>query len=130
MLNIAIADLTITIPAADIPAPGEDVLINLDGPYQALIVNTGEPQETVEIDEPPLPGEPRPAFHYEVVDVSGAIRTHAAIVRVRGNRTVVNRWSLCSQSNSRRVTGRKRDQDLSTVTCAQCRRRLEAEGEL
>ncbi len=67
---------------------------------------------------------------YEVVNVRGATRTHAAIVRQHEKRSMVNRWTLCSVSNSRRVIGRRRDQELSTVTCTQCRRRLESEGEL
>jgi len=69
-----------------------------------------------------------PLISYEVVNVRGATRTHAALVRHHERRSVVNRWTLCSVSDSRRVTGRRRDQDLSTVTCTQCRRRLEAEG--
>jgi len=67
---------------------------------------------------------------YEVVNVRGATRTHAAIVRQHEKRSMVKRWTLCSVSNSRRVIGRRRDQELSTVTCTQCRRRLESEGEL
>lgn len=120
------------IAADDLPGPGEDFLFEVEGsPYTVLIAHNGEPQ--AEVDEPSdddVSDDHGPTTWYEVVDVRGATRTHAALVRRRGNRSVVNRWTLCSVSNSRRVTGRKRDLQLSTVTCAQCRRRLEAEGEL
>lgn len=121
------------IPLAELPGPGEDLLFEVEGtPYTALITHTGEPQ--AEVDEPSedeqAAAEDGPLSWYEVVDVRGRTRTHAALVRRRGERSVVNRWALCSVSNSRRVVGRKRDQQLSTVTCTQCRRRLEDAGEL
>lgn len=42
--------LTLTIPAEDVPAPGEIVSVTLDGGLVALIENTAEP--IAEVDEP------------------------------------------------------------------------------
>ncbi len=124
-------DLTFTIPAADLPRPGEVTVHEFGDDLIALIENTGEPTEDVaEPTEAELSVAIRPLISYEVVDVRGATRTHAAIVRHHEKRSRVNRWTLCSVSDSRRVMGRRRDQELTTVTCTQCRRRLETEGEL
>lgn len=124
-------DMTFTIPAADLPSPGEVTTHELGDDLTALIENTGEPTEDVaEPTAAELRVAVQPLISYEVVDVRGATRTHAAIVRHHEKRSRVNRWTLCSVSDSRRVTGRRRDQELTTVTCTQCRRRLETEGEL
>jgi hypothetical protein len=124
-------DLAITIAADDLPRPGEITKHQLGENLVAFIEHTGEPTEdVVEPTEEELDQASEPLISYEVVDVRGATRTHAAIVRHRDKRSVVNRWTLCSISNSRRVIGRRRDQDLSTVTCTRCRRRLMDEGEL
>ncbi len=124
-------DLTFTISAADLPRPGEVTEYQLNEDLIALIEHTGEPTEDItEPTEDELDRAVQPLISYEVVNVRGATRTHAAIVRHHEKRSMVNRWTLCSVSNSRRVIGRRRDQELSTVTCTQCRRRLESEGEL
>lgn len=121
----------LTIPAGSLPSPGEVVELQLSSTLVALIEHTGEPTEDV---DDPTPDEqaasPVPLITYTVVDVVGATRTHAARVRRRAERTRVDRHPLCSRSGSRIVRGRRRDLDLSVVTCTQCRRQLEAEGEL
>lgn len=123
--------LTIEIASGDLPRPGEDLLVVVEGtPYEALIVHTGAPEDEVDTESETSVDEADPAFSYTVVDVFGATRTHAALVRHHLQRTVVNRYTLCSQNNSRRVRSRRRDQPLNAVTCTQCTKRLEAAGEL
>jgi len=125
-------DLKLSIPASDLPAPGEIVERVLNG-FHILIESTAAPTEELGA---PTPDEVRaydgPLSWHEVVDVKGATRTHAALVRFfpASGRSRVNRYTLCSRTDSREVTGRRRDQQLATVTCAQCRRRLEDAGEL
>ena len=75
-------DLTFTIPAADLPGPGEVTTHELGDDLTALIENTGEPTEDItEPTEAELRVAVGPLISYEVVDVRGATRTHAAIVR-------------------------------------------------
>jgi hypothetical protein len=115
--------LTFTIP---VPRPGEVAAHDL-GYLTALIENTGTPADIANaVAEVRI----EPLITYEVVDVRGARRTHAAIVRHHELRSVVDRWTLCSRSKSRRVSGRRRDQGLSTVTCKQCLQRLADAGVL
>lgn len=116
-------DLTITVATENLPAPGEDVLVT-HGPYEILVAHTGEPQ--TDIDE--TADEPDSQLTYSVVDVHNATRVHAAIVRQRPIRSVVDRHPLCSRSKTRRVARRRRDLDLSTVNCTQCLGRLHADG--
>jgi hypothetical protein len=117
--------LTFTIP---VPRPGEITAHDLGYDLTALVENTSRPGGSANAGA--ALSVAKPLITYEVVDVRGARRTHAAIVRHHDRRSVVNRWTLCSVSNSRRVIGRRRDQDLNTVTCTQCRRRLASEGTL
>lgn len=117
--------LTITIDEPDLPAPGEDVLIST-GAYEVLVANTAEPE--ADVDPEPDADDPEAQITYSVVDVHGATRVHAAIVRKREVRSVVDRFPLCSRSRTRRVSRRRRDLDLSTVNCTQCAARLHAEG--
>jgi hypothetical protein len=116
-------DLSIAIAETDLPAPGEDVLVT-HGPYEVLVAHTGDPE--ADIDE--TADEPESTITYSVVDVHGATRVHAAIVRQREVRSIVDRHPLCSRSKTRRVARRRRDLDLSTVNCTQCAARLRAEG--
>jgi len=67
---------------------------------------------------------------YAVVHVQGAAVVHAAEVAHHAQRSVVSRWTLCSVTKSRRVHRRLRGADLESVTCSQCRRRLEKAGVL
>jgi hypothetical protein len=71
-----------------------------------------------------------PQMSYAVVHVQGAAVVHAGAVTHHAQRSVVSRWTLCSASKSRRVHRRLRGADLETVTCSQCRRRLEKAGVL
>lgn len=116
-------NLTVKIDEIDLPLPGEDVIV-MSGPYEVLIAHTGEPE--VDVDE--TVDEPESTITHTVVDVHGATRVHAAVVRQRPMRSVVDRHPLCSRSKTRRVARRRRDLDLSTVNCTQCLGRLQAEG--
>lgn len=118
-------NLSIAIAEADLPAPGEDVLVTY-GPYEVLVAHTGDPETDVDEDA----DEPESVLSYSVVDVHGATRVHAAVVRQREVRSMVDRHPLCSRSKTRKVARRRRDLDLSTVNCTQCAARLRAEGML
>ncbi len=113
---------TFTLDESSMPAPGETVEVDLGGGLIALVENTNEPTQEEE-EEPPTT--------YTAVETVGwATVTHAAAVHQRAQRTRVERYTLCSRQESRRVKRRKRDLPLTAVTCAQCRRRLEVEGVL
>lgn len=115
--------LTLNLDAGELPAPGEDVLI-VHGAYEVLVAHTGEPE--ADVDE--TAEEPGSLLSFSVVDVHGASRVHAAVVRQRAVRSVVDRHPLCSRSRTRKVARRRRDLDLSTVNCTQCAARLRADG--
>ena len=113
---------TFTLDDDDMPQPGETVEVDLGDGFVGLIENTNEPVQEEE-DEPPTT--------YTAVETVGAATvTHAAAVHQRPRRTRVERYTLCSRQQSRPVQRRKRDLPLTSVTCAQCRRRLESEGVL
>jgi hypothetical protein len=111
---------TFTVNDDDMPEPGETVEVDLGGGLVALVENTNEPVREEE-SEPPT-------TYTAVETVGGATVTHAAAVHQRSQRTRVERYTLCSRQESRRVQRRKRDLPLTAVTCVQCRRRLEMEG--
>lgn len=108
--------MTFTIPKPD---PGEVAEHELGRDLTMLIQNMAP----MTADRSAAPSVPY--VTYEVVDVRGAAVVHAAAVTNHPRRSVVSRWTLCSLRKSRRVDRRRRDEDLDTVTCCQCRRRLE-----
>jgi len=72
-----------------------------------------------------------PYITYEVVDVRGVTtRVHAAAVTHGGQEPRVSRSPLCGVTKALRVTRRRRGEDLNTVTCCRCRRRLQKAGVL
>ena len=107
-----------TIP---VPLPGEVAVHELGDALTVLIEHT---TETGTAEAPAF----KPAISYTVVDVEGAARVHAAVVKHHPQRSVVSRATLCSVTKTRRVARRRRDLDLDAVTCQQCRRRLEKAG--
>jgi hypothetical protein len=112
--------MTFTIP---LPDPGDVSAHDLGDALTVLIENTADSRGM---------GKPAvtPAISYTVVDVAGATRVHAAVVKHHSQRSVVSRSTMCSVTKVRRVTRRRRDQDLSAVTCQQCRGRLQKLGAL
>lgn len=110
-----------TIP---MPLPGEVTAHELGNALTVLIENTTT--ETGTAEAPAF----KPAISYTVVEVEGAARVHAAVVKHHPQRSVVSRATLCSVTKTRRVARRRRDLDLDAVTCQQCRRRLEKAGAL
>jgi hypothetical protein len=107
--------MTFTVP---IPKPGEVAAHQLGDDFTVLIEkNCGGGG-----------GCDAPYITYEPVDVRGGTRIHAATVKHHTHRSVVSRWALCSLTNSLRVTRRRRQDDLNSVTCTRCRRRLERAG--
>lgn len=106
--------VTFTVP---VPQPGEVAAHQLGHEFTVLIEMspgggaTGSPYVT-----------------YEPVDVRGGTRVHAAVVKHHTQRSVVSRWALCSITNSLRVTRRRRQDELTAVSCTRCRRRLERAG--
>lgn len=113
---------TFTLNKDDLPAPGETVEVDLGDGLVALVENTNEPLEEEEVG---------PLITYTAVEtVGGATVTHAAAVHQRLKKTRVERYTLCSRQDSRRVQRRKRDLPVTAVTCVQCRKRLESEGVL
>ena len=108
-------EMTFTIP---IPQPGEVAAHQLGHDFTVLI-------------EKNLGGSgasDSPYVTYEPVDVRGGTRVHAAAVKHHTQRSVVSRWALCSITNSLRVTRRRRQDELTAVSCTRCRRRLERAG--
>lgn len=112
--------MTFTIP---LPNPGDVTAHDLGDALTVLIENTAGARGAGALAY-------TPTVTYTVVDVAGAARVHAATVKHHPQRSVVSRSTLCSVTKARRVTRRRRDQDLSAVTCQQCRRRLEKVGAL
>lgn len=102
--------MTFTIP---IPHPGEVAAHEFGDNLTVLIENAAQSGNGVAHNF-------TPDISYSVVDVDGAARVHAAIVKHHPHRSVVSRSMLCSVIKTRRVARRRRDQDLDAVTCQQC----------
>ena len=114
--------MTFTIP---MPQPGEVAAHKL-GPDLTMLV---ENSAAIAVEDPAT-SDFAPYITYEPVDVRGGTRVHAAAVTHSRQRSRVSRWPLCSMTKSLRVTRRRRGEDLDTVTCCRCRRRLEKAGVL
>ena len=114
--------MTFTIP---VPPRGEVAAHQLGCDFTMLLENSA----AIAVDGPATSGF-APYITYEPVDVRGGTRVHAAVVTHHRQRSVVSRWALCSVTNSLRVTRRRRGEDLDTVTCSRCRRRLDKAGAL
>jgi hypothetical protein len=120
------ADLKLTIPADDLPAPGEVTETQQQG-YVILVENV---QPLSDADEDSATAQPGELVKYVPVDITApsSVVRHAARVFQRNKRTRVERWTLCDRSGGRVVSRRRDAEPLTNVTCAQCRGSLVGEG--